>query len=475
MIKLDDTYEKTYSLNKIQDYKESDDDSFLDQKFLDKIKLLELSNIIDKWEKEILFAPNGFYSFKGKNIENKSKEFISELKSFIDSKIEEIHFNSDKSREAAFIIKNLKIENIYNEMYKYEKLQIKDWNIQVLTDSLNSAKQKAVLYKDNLEVIEKSLKNAIAVFSLFAKQEHWSEKMLKQQKKVYISEFFKEIIDSFIEEKNPCCSIYYEKFGKYLIIDNIEEYEKNIMYLKNEIIAYNWAKELFSYNLSETENEKEISNLNNENLENSVRKVLNILKRQKNMQECTEKDLNNEKNWNNIIKILDTEPDKALLYIDNNEKNEDKKSQKEYIMKILKDGFINTNESEFVNLLEEMFENFEKFKKKNINSYRNILSKEDFEIFSEFKKFSENDFCIYKSDFNYIKNKLESLKIKTVNQIYWIFKIYFIETKRKFVNKENYNIDSVNKLIDGILIRFSKNNLNEKSKNSSKISDKVSK
>ena len=41
--------------------------------YIEKIKILELSSSIDKWEKEILFSENGFYSLKGRDIDKKLK------------------------------------------------------------------------------------------------------------------------------------------------------------------------------------------------------------------------------------------------------------------------------------------------------------------------------------------------------------------------------------------------------------------
>ena len=56
----------------------------------DKIKILEISNMIDKWEKELLFSANGFFSLKGKDVENKTEEFLTELEKFILLNIENL-------------------------------------------------------------------------------------------------------------------------------------------------------------------------------------------------------------------------------------------------------------------------------------------------------------------------------------------------------------------------------------------------
>ena len=55
---------QTYSLRKIP---EKNIQINFEEENNDKIKILELMNIIDEWEKEVLFADNGFFSLKGKN------------------------------------------------------------------------------------------------------------------------------------------------------------------------------------------------------------------------------------------------------------------------------------------------------------------------------------------------------------------------------------------------------------------------
>ena len=74
---INKVYEDSFSLRKIDVF----DENVLDNDFsLDKVKILDFSNSIDKWEQELLFSENGFYSLKGKDVENKVKEFYSEIR-----------------------------------------------------------------------------------------------------------------------------------------------------------------------------------------------------------------------------------------------------------------------------------------------------------------------------------------------------------------------------------------------------------
>ena len=64
-----------------------------------EIKILELSNIIDAWEKEVLFSNKGFFSLKGKDVENKSKEFAQELEKFINAQASKIIVSDEKMQK----------------------------------------------------------------------------------------------------------------------------------------------------------------------------------------------------------------------------------------------------------------------------------------------------------------------------------------------------------------------------------------
>ena len=63
---LNKVYEDSFSLRKI----DVPSETVLDNDFsLDKVKILDFSNSIDKWEEELLLSDEGFFSLKGKKIQ----------------------------------------------------------------------------------------------------------------------------------------------------------------------------------------------------------------------------------------------------------------------------------------------------------------------------------------------------------------------------------------------------------------------
>ena len=115
------------------------------------------------------------------------------------------------------------------------------------------------------------------------------------------------------------------------------------------------------------------------------------------------------------------------MYIDSSQKESFKKSQKEYIDKFLKNGSINTDFKQFSDLLQELSDDYLKFKEKNLNDLRHLFSNEDFDMFINFQKMNYDRLLILSSDISQLKNK----------------------------NSDHISLQDKNKLINEILLRFS--------------------
>ena len=231
---------ESFSIRKIPVTESEIQQEALSDNHIDKIKILELSNIIDKWEQELLFSENGFFSLKGKKVEGKINEFITELDSFIDSKIQEITFINNSSKELAKKIKIEKIESIKRKMKAYEQTELKNWETEVYEEAIKSSISRAVLYKSDANIIESSFQNGLSVLKLMSENEDWSSKILKYREEKYKSEFYSSLIDSFIKDKNPKANFYFGKYKNILNLEETEKFEKSIKELKNNVIAYNW-------------------------------------------------------------------------------------------------------------------------------------------------------------------------------------------------------------------------------------------
>ena len=446
---------ESFSIRKIPVTESEIQQEVFSDNHIDKIKILELSNIIDKWEQELLFSENGFFSLKGKNVEGKINEFVAELDSFIDSKIQEIAFVDNSSKKLAKTIKIEKIESIKRKMKAHEQTELKNWETEVYENAIKSSISRAVLYKSDVNIIESSFKNGLSVLKLMAENEDWTPKILKYREEKYKSEFYSSLIDAFIKDKNPKANFYFSKYKNILNLKDIEKFEKSIKELKNNVIAYNWAKELYSYNMAKSEQEKEIKIIKDKELERKIRSYLNDFSLSEKKQDEEELKEKNIKNWKEIIEISKTDVNKAFLYIDFSGKQEDVKSKKDYINQIKKQNFISTDKKQFISLLSEYFEDFENFKTKDISNYQGCFAKEDYELFSNLQEIDNNEFFKLNIDYKYLVDEIKKLKINKEEDKYNIFKLILtLNSEYKQNNNKNPDFEARNKLISIVLERF---------------------
>ena len=421
----------------------------------DKVKILELSNFIDEWEQELLFSENGFYSLKGKEAENKTKEYIRELKELINSKIAEQKFSQITSKQMAEEIKNKKISAIEAKMQNYELQQLNEWEISVYEKALTGAKNRAILYKNDEMTVQSAYNNAITVLGLLAEKEKWDLKVFSIKKEEFESDFYYSLINSFIKEKDINASLYFEKYNKKINIKDKENLKKTIELLKNNITGYNFAKELFSYNLTDEKNEKEIKAVKNKELEEIIRKFLSDFKKDKKKREEDENRNQNENNWQEIISQLKNDKDKAILYIDYTLDEKNQKKKKNYIENIRKNGYIQTDKKEFLNLLKEAYEDFNKFKDKDISDYREVLSDRDYEIISELKNQNLDKYNIYKANYKYISENTSKSTQETEEKLYNIVQLIIsLKNIYREINKKEIDIETENKIIEIAIKRY---------------------
>ncbi len=432
-------------------------ENILTDNYLDKIKILELSNIIDEWEKEILFSENGFYSLKGKEIENKTDKFALELNNFISEKVSEIKFEDSSSKIIANKIKEDKVTAIKVQMQLYEQQELSSWQIETYENAITSSISRAVLYKSNDNVISSSFQNGLSVLKLMSEKENWNSKIFNYRKEQYKSEFYYSIIKAFIEDKDAAAYRFFEKYKDSLFIEDKEKLETSIKEMKINVVAYNFAKELFSYNLSKKDQEKEINNIKDSETENAVRRYLSDFSNSKKKENEQKEKEANIKNWQEINEIIVQDVNKAYLYIDFSLSNEAIKSKKDYIKQIQKKGYILTDKKQFINLLAEVFEDIDMYKEKDISNYQHCFSADDYNFFINLQKIENLEFYKLNSDYNYAVKIMKNINLKTEEEKYEFINLVIASiAEYKKINDKEADIKERNKIFEAITERFKK-------------------
>ena len=373
-------------------------------KGIEKIKIIELSCAIDKWEQTVLFAENGFFALKGREAEEKKKQYLEELNRFISSEIFKMKFSEPFSREAVLKIKEEKLAAVKFQLEAHAQAQLHEWEISTYEEALNTTVKRAVLYKTNPYVVQTAYMNGIKIIEIIADKEDWNNKLLNYRKKQFISDFYLALINEFINDKDINAYLYFNRFKDVIKSDEKDKLEKLTEAMRVNITANNWAKEIFSYKLKEAEFEKELNKIEDKDIKIAAKGFYSDLKK-------TEKRLNasadkekNIANWKEIIDIAAQDIDKAALYIDYSFKNESIKRKKEYINQMRETGTVKTDIKEFLNLFQEFFTNFQAFKDMDISDFHGCLSFEDFILFSQFQKYSRTEFLKIEFDIKYALN-----------------------------------------------------------------------
>ena len=444
-----------FALRKIPSSIQNNSTEPLTDKGIDEIKLIELSTAIDKWEQEILLSNNGFFSLKGKEPSDKIKDFSMELKYFINHKINELSLLTQDSKEKAKIIKQTKISLITQRMELYANEQLYEWEISTCEEALSTIIQKAVFYKNEPSVVALEIKNGIRVLEILSKKESWNQKLYNYRKKDFISNFYVSLITQFVKDKDVLAYQYFNQYKTLIKDDECKELENLVDKMRISITAFNWAKEIFSYNLEDSEFKRELNKIDDDDIKAETQHFYSDLKISDDKNKKIETKEKNQDNWNEIIKLAKEDINSAVLYIDHSLKNDSITAKKEYIKQIRKNGNVKTNIEEFFKLFDEIAKDYQTFKEKDISDYHAKLSSDIFTVVENIQNYSTVEFEKFYFDYQYIKKMFEKSNIKKNETKYEILVIYFISlSEYKEKKEENADIETRTKQIDAIFARF---------------------
>ena len=212
---------------------------------------------------------------------------------------------------------------------------------------------------------------------------------------------------------------------------------------------------MFSYNLLDDELEKEIKIIDDKEVKAEVRRYLDEFSiSQKEVKKENEK-LHNIQNWNDVIKVVNEDIDKAYLYIDYSSSKENINAKKQYISQIKRNGHIITDKVKFLDLFSEFIEKNECFKQKDISNYRNSLSIEDFKFFENLQFIDSSNFEKIIADYKYISRKIKEIDMKKNEDKYDFIKLLFSSKEDyKKINKKEADLKARNEIIDLIISRY---------------------
>ena len=369
----------------------------------DLVKILELSNFIDEWEQTVLFSQDGFYTLKGKDVQGKTEELLEILKKDTEKVLEELNIKTSLSQHKAEKIRKAKIKTIEEKMVQYEQEEKFNYEIETVKQTIEASKNKAAAYKTFPEVVEKCYLNALSAISLKAGLEESSKTQVNEEIEKFNSEFFENIVWSFISENSDNAQKFYTQNRHYILKERQEIIEKSLGQMINKKTAFEKAKELIFKNSEKSKSLEAISKIKDEEIKKYTKLYFEGLFNSKENLRREEKAKLNDKIWKNIDKSLKENSDLALSYVDLNQEEEAINAQINYIKTMIKNGKIQTDNKKFFELFRCAFEEPQKYSEMNLNNSRHQLSKEDFEYLKDL----QNNPTEHNSEYFELKQKFE--------------------------------------------------------------------
>ncbi|MBR6164147.1 hypothetical protein IKQ26_09730 [bacterium] len=385
----------------------------------DLAKILEISNFIDDWEQSVLFSPGGFYSLKGKSVLGKTKELLQVLKGDTEKILSETVFDSQFSLRKAEEIIKVKINTIQSKMLGFEESEKKSWELQTVESAIEHSKTKAKEYKNYPDMLETCYMNGLSALGVKSELTGLSKSGTNNLITQFNSDFFEEVVWSFVDDNSASALSFYEKNKKYILEEKRNQIEPVLSQLGNKLQAFETAKEL----LTDNDAESKLSKIKGEELKKYTKLYFEGFKNSKDNLLKEKRAELTRATWENIDKLLKENSDLALFEVDLNQDEKAINSQISYIKTMIKQGKTETDNKKFFELFKMLFEDFEKFEKENLYNFKNTLSSFDFDYFTGLKNnLTPEKYLDLKNEYDLIKqyfgkdDNFNVLLIKTLNR-----------------------------------------------------------
>lgn len=179
----------------------------------DKTKVLEISNMLDKYVNDTLNDKDNGYLYKtGKEAMGKSPEIMDGYDKYADEVIAKAGlwgYQADYIRDIA-ARKRIGLEK-YSEAH--DKQQTDAWQDSVYTDALTNVYKKAINGRNNPSDIEKYKKDGFTIFDNYALIKGWNNdpETYAIKKKEYEASFCSQMLDAYLAEGSLKASEYFHQ------------------------------------------------------------------------------------------------------------------------------------------------------------------------------------------------------------------------------------------------------------------------
>lgn len=175
-----------------------------------KTKIVDLTNKMDAYENQTLYdKDNGYFYKTGASAMNQSPIIMTEYNTFANKILEESKLSGqylDAARQALIAKRN----KTFQSVTKHDADETKTWQNGVYTEKENNFLNKAILDRNDDNLLAQNLKQGYNVIQLQADLQNWDEPTKELKKQDFTSKYHVAVINALLGDGSLRAKQYYE-------------------------------------------------------------------------------------------------------------------------------------------------------------------------------------------------------------------------------------------------------------------------
>ena len=256
---------------------------------IDDTKLLEAKNLSSEWvQKNLLDKENGYFYKTGKDAYGGSEALLADYDKTMNDFIEHAGLSPKNKKMAQLSLTQMR-QPIMNQMYAHDYKQGVEWSNNVASDSLNNYMTDAINSRNDNNVINNGLSNALKVIEWQGELQHWDKSTVEAKKKAYTENFLENVLNAKLGEGSLSAGEFFEQNKNYFNPDKLASLVGRVK--QNELNYSARETALSLTNLSTEEAYKQINSISDAQTREAVERNYNYFTAQ---QDRVQRDKDNQ-------------------------------------------------------------------------------------------------------------------------------------------------------------------------------------
>lgn len=188
---------------------------------IDDTKLLEAKNLSSKWVQDnLLDKDNGYFYKSGKDAYGQSEGLLADYDKTMNDFIERANL-SPRNKKLAQMSLNQMRTPIMNQMFAHDYKSGVDWSNNVASESLNNYANDAINSRNDPNLINSNLSNALKVIEWQGELQHLDRSAIDAKKRAYTEGYLENILNAKLGEGSLTAGEFFNKYQNYFNADKL--------------------------------------------------------------------------------------------------------------------------------------------------------------------------------------------------------------------------------------------------------------